>query len=356
MPTTNTSMFRCVRCALPAVFPGVKFDEKGLCNYCAYFDLYREREAAVRARLKKEFLKTINKVKKEKHPYHGIVAYSGGKDSTFLLQYLKKEFGLKILAHTFDNGFVSPRAFDNIKLITRRLKVDSMITRPENSLLREVFAYALTGNIPYPKEILAMMSRVCAVCIGMVFGTTLKLAVKRRIPLMFVGFTPGQYPAITLENFLKIGSCLYLSEKVYKDDPQDIIKIISDPVRERFGERAGNYFFRSQYVPEAMPVPKVLLPFHALLDYDEKDILAAIEKLGWVKPSDTDSCSTNCLLNAVGNFVSMKQLGYHPYIGEMAHLVRAGKMSRAQAVSAECPVSNPGVMTCCLQKLGLAEI
>jgi hypothetical protein len=356
MDAAHTSLLRCIRCALPETFPGVKFDAEGLCNYCAYFDIYREREASIKSSLKKEFLKTIKKVKKERHRYHGIVAYSGGKDSTFLLQYLKKTFGLKILAHTLDNGFVSPTALDNIKRVTDKLKVDSVITKPESRLLKDVFKYSLVEKIPYPKEILAMMSQVCAVCIGMVFGTTLKLAVKHRIPLMFVGFTPGQYPAITLENFLKVRSCLFLSDKVYKDDPQDIIKIISDPVRERFGEKAGKYFFRSQYVPKDMPVPKVLLPYHALLDYDEGDILREIKKLGWVKPVDTDSCSTNCLLNTVGNLVSVKRLGYHPYIGEMAHLVREGKMSRSQALAAEQPNPDPRIMNQCLHKLGLTKI
>lgn len=347
---------RCIRCALPGTFPGVKFDKNGQCNYCVYQDIYKDREETIKVTLKKEFIKSINEVKKEKHKYDCIVAYSGGKDSTFILNYLKQIFGLKILAHTLDNGFVSPAALRNIRKVTRRLKIDSVFTKPQDKLLKEVFTFALTENIPYPKEILAMMSQVCAVCIGMVFGSTIYLAIKHRIPLMFVGFTPGQYPAVTLENFLKLKSCLFLSEKVYKDDPEDILKIISDPVRERFGEKVNPYFFRSQYVEKGLPVPRVLLPYHALLEYDEKEILREIDKLGWKKPKDTDSCSTNCLLNTMGNQASQKHLGYHPYIGEMAYLVRQGKISRAEALSAEQQKVNQRTIAHCLRKLGIKKI
>jgi hypothetical protein len=344
---------RCVRCGLPETFPGTKFDSKTRCNYCVYFDIYAERENKVKSILKKEFIGLITKVGKQKNKYDCIVAYSGGKDSTFLLYTLKTKFNLKILAHVLDNGFVSAKAMENIRRVTKNLGIDYKITRPDFSTLREVFNYALTEKIPYPKEILAMLSQVCAVCIGMVLGTTINLATKMRIPLMFVGFTPGQYPAITLENFLKVKSCMFISENVYKDDPLDVLKIISDPIRERFGEKVNKYFFKSQYVNKGLFVPKILLPYHATIDYDEKEILKKIEPLGWQKPKDTDSCSTNCLLNTLGNVTSVKQFGYHPYIGELSYLVREGKISRREAIAVERAKVNTYTAKHCLEKLNL---
>ncbi len=168
---------------------------------------------------------------------------------------------------------------------------------------------------------------------------------------MFVGFTPGQYPAISLENFMKVESCMFISDKVYKDDPLDVLKIIADPIREKFGEKVNKYFFRSQYIEKGLFTPKVLMPFHALLDYDESKILKQIAKLGWKKPADTDSCSTNCLLNALGNMSSIKKLGYHPYIGELSYLVRIGKISRKNALEVEQANTNPETVKHCLKKL-----
>ena len=344
---------RCLRCGLPETFPGIKFNKESHCNYCIYFDLYKEREKEIKSILKNEFVKVITKVKKEKNKYDCIVAYSGGKDSTFLLYHLKTQFKLNILAHVLDNGFISSKTMENIRRVTKTLDVDYKITRPDFADLRELFTFALTEKIPYPKEILSMMSQVCAVCIGMVFGTTINLAIKSKTPLMFIGFTPGQYPAISLENFLKVKSCMFMSDKVYKDDPLDVFKIIADPIREKFGEKINKFYFKSQYIEKGLAVPKILLPFHALLDYDEKAILKAISKLGWQKPQDTDSCSTNCLLNTLGNVTSIKQLGYHPYIGELSYLARMGKISCKEAIEVEQAKKNPYTMKFCLKKLNM---
>jgi hypothetical protein len=344
---------RCERCGLPGTYPGVQFNDRGVCNYCVYFDIYKEREDAIKCELNEKSVKLITKVKKQKHRYDCIVAYSGGKDSTFILYYLKKKFGLKILAHVLDNDFISPAAKKNIRHVTKTLGIDCCVTKPPADLLKSIFKYALTQKIPYPKEILSLASQVCVVCIGMVLGSTLHKAVKLKIPLMFTGFTPGQYPAISLENFLKVQSCMFLSDKVYRDDPFDVIKVFADPILERFGCRAGKYFFRSQYIPDGLAVPKVLFPFHSLVEYDEKDIIREISRIGWVKPQDTDTCSTNCLLNTAGNSACVKQLGYHPYIGEMAYLVRRGTMSREAALAAERIEENSAAMVHCIKKLGL---
>lgn len=348
-------MKRCRRCGLPETYPGIQFGNDRVCNYCVYFDLVKDREEMIMSRLKDEFSKTIRSVKEKGHTYDCVLAYSGGKDSTYLLYYLKKKFGLNILAHTFDNGFISGTAMKNIKRMTNALQIDSRITRPKLTILKKLFRYALTDHIPYPDEILSMMSQVCAVCIGMVFGTTLNVASELKIPLMFIGFTPGQYPAISLENYFKVKSCLYLSDKVYRDDPLDVIKIVADPVSEKFGEEVREYFFKSQYYQKGQFVPKVLFPFHALLDYDENEIINVITGLGWERPEDTDTCSTNCLINTAGNFACVNDLKYHPYIGEMSYLVRKGRMSRREAIQNEKVDERSPAMENSLKRLKLSK-
>lgn len=346
---------RCKRCALPETYPGVEFNQDNICNYCFYFDLYKERAKIIRSKLKKEFTKIINGVKRRKNKYDCIVAYSGGKDSTFLLFFLKNKFNLKILAHTLDNSFISPTAIKNIKKITRNLNIKYISTKPPMVLLKKIFNYALTQKTPYPKEILSMMSPLCVTCQGMVFGTTLKLAKRFRIPLMFIGYTPGQYPIISLENYFKVNSCIYFSSEVYKDDPLDIIKICRDVLDERFGQEIDAYYFKSQYIKKDEFVPKVLFPFHALIDYDEKKIYKELSELGWEKPKDTDPCSTNCLLNTLGNFAASKQLRFHPYIGELSFLVRERKMTYEEAIKAEEIDENSFAMSYSLGRLGLTK-
>lgn len=353
--STKVNIKRCLRCGLPEVYPGIYFNANSICNYCIYADIYKEREDIIKSELCIKFDRLIKKTKGKSRNYDCIVAYSGGKDSTFLLYYLKKRYGLNILAHVLDNGFISKIAKENIKRVTKTLQIDCCVTKPPTEVLTSVFSYALEEKIPYPKEILALASQVCAVCIGMVLGTTLNKAIRLKVPLMFTGFTPGQYPAISLENFFKVESCMFLSDRVYRDDPLDVIKIFADPILEKFGTKIKRYFFRSQYIPTGLEVPKVLFPFHALLEYSEENIIKTISKIGWIRPSDTDSCSTNCLLNTLGNFACIKQQGYHPYIGEMAYLVRKGLLSREEALQAEVMDINSKAMRFSLKKLGFKK-
>ena len=332
---STNELSRCRRCGLPATFPGTIFDESGTCNYCASHDLLSQRDARQRSELKRVFLETIE-AHRGTHPrYDAVLMYSGGKDSTYLLQRLKREFGLRILAHTFDNGFLASGTWENTRRVLPRLDVDLRVTRPPMDLMVRVFRSLVEQDSPNPPELLAMASPICHACIGMVIGSTLNIAVQERIPIVFSGMTPGQYPSVTLENFAKLGSCVHLTDVVSGDDPADMLKILSDPILERFGEDVAPYYFRSQYVEPGTFIPKVLFPYHALFDYDERVIYTALHELGWVRPKGVDACTTNCTINSLGILQCLRQHGFHPYIGEMAHMVRQGQMSREAALSNE---------------------
>ena len=345
-------LLRCKRCALPETFPGITITDS-VCNYCHYYDIYKDREKLIKNKIEKKVLKIIYDSKKKNNEYDCVVAFSGGKDSTYLLHFLKKKFKLKILAHTLDNGFISKTTIENIKNTTSTLGIDHKYTKPDYKMMSNLFKSALTKELPYPKEILTMMSPVCSTCIGMVFGTTIKLALDYKIPILVIGLTPGQYPAISLENFFKVESFMFFSEKVYKDDPMDILKILRDPINEKIGETTNDFFFKSQYLDKNVKMPKVVFPFHSLCEYDEKKILKEIQSLGWKRPTDTDNCSTNCRLNSLAIYAGNKQLKYHPYIGEMSMLVRQGKMTYEEAIEAEKLDENSETITQVLKQLKL---
>ena len=55
----------------------------------------------------------------------------------------------------------------------------------------------------------------------------------------------------------------------------------------------------------------------AFLDYNEDKIVGEIKQLGWQMPDDTDSNSTNCLLNAFANDVHIKNLNSIPMYGRL---------------------------------------
>lgn len=346
---------RCINCTLPDTYPGISFDENGLCNYCNYFKASKKMRESLKENLKTQFYQLINETKKKSNEYDCIVCYSGGKDSTFLLMELKEKFNLKILAYTLNNGFLSEKAIANIRKMTKQLGVSHIMFEPEQSVVNKIFRDALTKRIVYPKEITAMLSPLCATCQGMILAFAFRLAIDKQIPIIFVGFTPGQYSDVSYENFLKSRSCIYFTDSVYKDDPPDIIKIIRDPIDEASGEEVGKYFLKSQYLAKGEKYPHVLFPFHAVFEYDEKKIYRKISSMGWVKPKDTDTCSTNCLINTLSNYAFVKQYGYHPYIAEISMMVREGLLTYNNALRLEKIEVNSKAMKFSLQKLGLSQ-
>ena len=54
--------------------------------------------------------------------------------------------------------------------------------------------------------------------------------------------------------------------------------------------------------------------------------------MGWKAPTDTDTNSTNCLLNFISVHNSMKHYGFTHYHVEMSKLIRRGLMTRAEAL------------------------
>jgi predicted PP-loop superfamily ATPase len=122
----------CDNCIIPVGFPNynfVKHDNQLLCNKC--FDLMFA--PIDRERLKKNWEKYLVELRKkeitEANKYHAILFYSGGRDSTASLYMLVKEFGLKILAFTLDNGMKGNSVLENIFNVTNYLGVDWYLIR-----------------------------------------------------------------------------------------------------------------------------------------------------------------------------------------------------------------------------------
>src|SRR4051794_6150663 len=87
--TITPELRLCTRCVLPETFPGIKFDEQGVCNYC-HRALTEEKAAAHRANAHAKFLQVLDEVR-GRGPYDVLVGWSGGKDSTYILARLVKE-------------------------------------------------------------------------------------------------------------------------------------------------------------------------------------------------------------------------------------------------------------------------
>jgi tRNA(Ile)-lysidine synthase TilS/MesJ len=309
-------MKRCARCVLPETFPGISYDEDGICNFCRSFRGQEHLDKSIE-KYRKRFERLLEERRRE-GGYDCLMAYSGGKDSTYTLVVLKETYNLSILALTIDNGFISPRSLENIRNVAEGLGIDHIIYKPRFDLLKKIFSEAKKSQMYSPKT-LERASTICTSCMGLVKFIALRMAVESRIPFIMYGWSPGQAP---------------ISASIFRNNPsmiRSMQKALFEPMYEAAGEGLENYFLTEEHFEMEERFPHNISPL-AFLQYDESRIHETIKKLGWEKPTDTDPNSTNCLLNAFANKIHIDRFGYNPYAFELAKLVREGYMDREEAV------------------------
>ena len=98
----------CSRCVLPATFPGIRFDGNGVCDHCLKFER-RTGSDVEKERNRRRFQEIVESIS-DRPGFHCALALSGGKESSYTLSLLREHYGLRVLAVTFDNGFISPQA------------------------------------------------------------------------------------------------------------------------------------------------------------------------------------------------------------------------------------------------------
>ena len=106
-------MRKCSNCLLPETHETISFNEKDVCNICSGIEF---RDTKINYLEKKKELDQLIKKYKGRYDYDCIVPFSGGKDSTWALYYLIKEYDLKPLVVRFDHGFLRPNLV-NISLL-----------------------------------------------------------------------------------------------------------------------------------------------------------------------------------------------------------------------------------------------
>lgn len=113
----------CLRCISDTSIPGIRFNGRGICNFCITHDEL-ERQFPLNELGEQNLNRLLYEIKsKGKYKkYDCVVGVSGGTDSTYCL-YLAKKLGLRPLAVHLNNGWDSDIAIDNIKKSTTKLDV-----------------------------------------------------------------------------------------------------------------------------------------------------------------------------------------------------------------------------------------
>ena len=306
----------CARCVLPSDYPGATLGDEGVCAVC------REYEGIADA--VKYYFRTEDDLRKiliggrtrkarsgPDDSYDCMLLYSGGKDSTYALCKLV-EAGFRVLAYTFDNGFISEAALENARRMTETLGVDHRVGTTED--MNSVFRASL-----------ATASTVCAGCFRGLSAQSTQLAIELGISVIVSGLSRGQI----FDTKLK---------RLYKAGETDIERIEAQ-LREH----------RAFYHSKADPITRVLqiedpkqdelarIEFVDYFRYDDatvSEVKSFLAQRGsvWKTPKDTGTCSTNCRINNVGIFVHQQEKGHHNYLEPLAWDCRLGVVERWQAL------------------------
>jgi 3'-phosphoadenosine 5'-phosphosulfate sulfotransferase (PAPS reductase)/FAD synthetase len=129
----NNEMKSCSRCLAHEGLPGISVDKDGECNLCKSYTPYEPKDPVTLHRI-------IARAKRKGRTYDALVPVSGGKDSAYVLYLAVRKYNLKVLTYTFDNGFMSPLAIDNIRRITESCGVDHVWVRHNPAMLKKLYS------------------------------------------------------------------------------------------------------------------------------------------------------------------------------------------------------------------------
>ena len=131
---------RCTRCILPETMPFIRFNDEGVCNYCtSHKPLQLKGRVALERKLSS--MRSLHAQEAD-----CLVAFSGGRDSSYGLHLLVKELGMKPITYTYDWGMVTDLGRRNqarmcAKLGVEHLWVSADIRAKRANIRRNVLAW-----------------------------------------------------------------------------------------------------------------------------------------------------------------------------------------------------------------------
>ncbi len=174
-----TDLKRCKNCLLPETHETIIFDDQGICNVCRQNEFKKDK---IDWKLKKKELDELIEQYRGKNEYDCLVPFSGGKDSTWALYYLIKEYKIKPLVVRFDHGFLRPNLNDNTVRTLRNLGADFHSFTPNWKVVQKLMLQSFLEKGDF-----------CWHCHTGVFSYPMWVAIRYNVPLIFWGEPSAEY-------------------------------------------------------------------------------------------------------------------------------------------------------------------
>lgn len=303
-------MKECSRCIMSEKYPGITFDESGVCSKCREQDRrYLNKDYAA---LGQDLQRIVEWAKSRKKRYDCVVPFSGGKDSSYTLYLCRRKFGMKVLAVNFNNGLRTVAALKNMEKIVQKTDSGYVCYGPGWETMKKLYRafFLKTGQFCFP-------------CDMGIWATVQRVAEQYDVPLIVSGFSAqiesrgAQIYSYNNTLFRRIAGGI-LSDQEMKDF---LGQTSLDKVLRRLKHFTLTRYRRQISLPEYMA-------------WDDKEIKDTISReLEWEKREDGSSDHIDCLFAPMKNYLVVQKWGFGEKTTKYSAMVRAGQMARDEAVS-----------------------
>lgn len=317
----------CVKCLLTDTTPSIYFDESGVCNYCRTY-------VPMEIKPNENFIEILNKFRNKGKKYDCMVGLSGGRDSTYILWKLCKDYNLKVITVTYDNPFTSEQAKQNIKNTLDILDIDHVHWSFPNDVHLKSTQKHLKIWSHYPSS--TMISYVCAYCKTWWPGY-FKAARENDVSLVIIGSNPLETAAFKQAGFggarkyhelSNVPKIILKSLKQLAANPRYLTTNWSLLLRMYLGASHSTPYMRWRYKDITV------LRFFDYHVWNEKEVEATIKKnLKWKKSSEVaSSWRFDCRLDYVRRLMYASTVGVTELRDLFSKMIREKQMTREEAL------------------------
>lgn len=318
-------MKRCSRCGLPETYETIEFDSFGACNICRQQEFKKDK---IDWAERKKMLDALVGEYRGKYDYDCLIPFSGGKDSTFTLYFLMKEYRLKPLVVQFNHGFLRPNLLANNERTFKKLGVDFLSFTPNWKVVKRLMLESLIRKGDF-----------CWHCHTGIFSYPMHVAIKYQVPLVFWGEPSSEYTAYydyreneieqvdetRFNRFVNLGiTAEDMKGMISGDfdlDPRDLAPYTYPPVRELKRLRYQSVCLGSFIPWDTRRQSEIIM-----------------EELGWkgdqvegMPPGKYPYEKIECYMQGVRDYLKYLKRGY-ARVSQMTALdIRNGRMEKAEA-------------------------
>jgi len=317
------SLRSCKSCLLPETYETLELaSDDSSCNMCKGTE-FKQKEVDWTKR--KKILDNVIEKYRGIGDYDCLVPFSGGKDSTYTLYYLLKEYNIKPLVVRFNHGFYRSKMEKNVERTLKKLGVDFINFTPNWKIVKKLMWEAFSRKTDF-----------CWHCHTGIYSYPLRIALKFNIPLVLWGEPLAEMSAyytyeddeIEWENEEKFNMLRNLG--ITADDMFGMINTEEDPVDKR---DLIPYTYPSLEELQGIGYYSVCLGSFIPWDY-RKHTKIIMDELGW-EGDDMESAPSSvnkefakieCWMQGTRDYIKYLKRGYSRVTQIVNFEIRGGRM------------------------------